>query len=45
MLYAAFGGAQLVRRYRVNLCIFNAWGIVNALFSVLLTASGLGDSR
>ncbi len=37
-LYPAFGVGQLARSYLVNLFIFHAWGIVYALFSVLLTA-------
>ena len=37
-LYPAFGVGQLARSYLVNLFMFHAWGIVYALFSVLLTA-------
>jgi hypothetical protein len=37
-LYPAFGVGQLARSYVVNLFVFHAWGIVYALFSVLLTA-------
>lgn len=37
-LYPAFGVGQLARSYLVNLFVFHAWGIVYALFSVLLTA-------
>jgi hypothetical protein len=37
-LYPAFGVGQLARSYVVNLFVFQAWGIVYALFSVLLTA-------
>jgi hypothetical protein len=37
-LYPAFGVGQLARSYLVNVFVFHAWGIVYALFSVLLTA-------
>jgi len=37
-LYPAFGVGQLARSYLVNLFVFHAWGIVYALFSILLTA-------
>ena len=37
-LYPAFGVGQLARSYLVNVLVFHAWGIVYALFSVLLTA-------
>jgi hypothetical protein len=37
-LYPALGTSQLARNYLVNVFIFHAWGIVYALFSVLLTA-------
>lgn len=36
-LYPAFGIGQLARSYLVNLLIFEAWGIIYAVFSVLLT--------
>jgi hypothetical protein len=36
-LYPAFGVGQLARSYLVNLLIFQAWGIIYAVFNVLLT--------
>ncbi len=37
-MYPSFGAGQLARTYLVNLVIFNAWGIIYAVFGVLLTA-------
>jgi hypothetical protein len=42
-LYPAFGVGQLARGYLVNLFIFHAWGIVYAVFGVLLTAINAGS--
>lgn len=36
-LYPAFGAGQLARTYLVNLLIWNAWGIIYAIMSQLLT--------
>jgi len=39
-LYPAMGVGQLARTYMVNLLIWNAWGIIYAIFTQLLTAMG-----
>lgn len=36
-LYPAFGVGQLARTYMVNLLIWNAWGVIYAIISQLLT--------
>jgi hypothetical protein len=36
-LYPAFGVGQLARRFTVNLLVWNAWGIIYAIVSQLLT--------
>ena len=37
-LYPAFGFGQLARTYLVNLMIFNAWGLLYAIFGALMAA-------
>ena len=37
-LYPAFGFGQLARTYLVNLMIFNAWGLLYAVFGALMAA-------
>jgi hypothetical protein len=37
-LYPAFGFGQLARTYLVNLMIFNAWGLLYAIFGALMSA-------
>jgi hypothetical protein len=37
-LYPAFGFGQLARTYVVNLMIFNAWGLLYAIFGALMAA-------
>jgi hypothetical protein len=37
-LYPAFGFGQLARTYLVNLMIFNAWGVLYAIFGALMAA-------
>jgi hypothetical protein len=42
-LYPAFGVGQLARTYMVNLMIWNAWGIIYAIMSQLLTIMNAGS--
>jgi hypothetical protein len=42
-LFPAFGTGQLARTYMVNLLVWNAWGIIYAVMSQLLTIMSAGS--
>jgi hypothetical protein len=42
-LYPAFGFGQLARTYLVNLMIFNAWGLLYAIFGALMAAINMNS--